>query len=285
MTDKQRRPGCLDANMLAEFIDGGLEPRERAGVEAHLAECGECYETFAETVKLVSDAAPVKAPAPVRAPWRFMPAASGIAAAVLLAVAAWSFWPTQARALDAAMRKFASATEDARFASGRVSGGARWSPAPQTQRGAATGDDQFQVQTAARALAETAAGATNARGQHATGLAALALGDVAGAVTALDAAVRSSDSTPAIESDLAAALIERGRRTNRADDLRSAVTHAEKADRDANGLAEARFNRALALELLGELPDARLAWEAFLKLDASSQWAQEANAHLNTIRR
>jgi Tfp pilus assembly protein PilF len=44
--------------------------------------------------------------------------------------------------------------------------------------------------------------------------------------------------------------------------------------------AEALFNRALALESLGQNDAARAAWEAYLKVDASSAWADEARQRL-----
>ena len=43
--------GCLDAELLASYIDGRTTTAERAVVETHLAQCEDCYFSFSETVK------------------------------------------------------------------------------------------------------------------------------------------------------------------------------------------------------------------------------------------
>lgn len=40
---------CLDAELLAAYIDGRVTAAERREVEAHLARCGSCQFVFAET--------------------------------------------------------------------------------------------------------------------------------------------------------------------------------------------------------------------------------------------
>lgn len=41
--------GCLDAELLAAYIDGRVTAVERREVEAHLARCESCHFVFAET--------------------------------------------------------------------------------------------------------------------------------------------------------------------------------------------------------------------------------------------
>ena len=48
--------------------------------------------------------------------------------------------------------------------------------------------------------------------------------------------------------------------------------------------ADALFNRALALESLGQKDAARAAWESYLQVDATSAWADEARQHLASTR-
>jgi tetratricopeptide (TPR) repeat protein len=48
-------------------------------------------------------------------------------------------------------------------------------------------------------------------------------------------------------------------------------------------LPEALFNRALVLEKLGLIAEARRAWQRYLDVDASSAWAAEARAHLAAL--
>ncbi len=62
MTDgRQPTAGCLDPETLAAFIDGRLEPRERAAVEAHLAECADCYEGWMDAGAITQPAEPQEA--------------------------------------------------------------------------------------------------------------------------------------------------------------------------------------------------------------------------------
>src|SRR5262249_15971818 len=69
---------CPDPETLAAFLDGRLVEPERRTVEAHLAGCELCYETFRESARLLA-APPVS---PVR---RALFAALPLAAAAVLA--------------------------------------------------------------------------------------------------------------------------------------------------------------------------------------------------------
>lgn len=57
-----------------------------------------------------------------------------------------------------------------------------------------------------------------------------------------------------------------------------ALTWAEAALRGQPSLAEAQFNRALALERLSLAEDAAAAWEEYLRIDSNSPWAEEARS-------
>jgi len=46
---------CPDPEQLAALADGGLNGAERQQVVEHLAECGECYEVFVETVRFLEE--------------------------------------------------------------------------------------------------------------------------------------------------------------------------------------------------------------------------------------
>jgi hypothetical protein len=43
------------------------------------------------------------------------------------------------------------------------------------------------------------------------------------------------------------------------------------------------FNRALALQMLGTVDDARTAWQSYLTIDDRSGWADEARARLRQL--
>lgn len=82
-----------------------------------------------------------------------------------------------------------------------------------------------------------------------------------------------------IENDLSAALLARGQWTSSMPDLQMALTHADAVWKRTN-LPEAAWNRAMALEQLNRKAEAKVAWEAYLRLDPNSEWATEARGYL-----
>jgi len=63
--------GCLDDNLVVDFIEGGLDPAERAAAEEHLARCADCRKLIARTAEALfpTDAASddqLLLPAPLR---------------------------------------------------------------------------------------------------------------------------------------------------------------------------------------------------------------------------
>ena len=82
-------------------------------------------------------------------------------------------------------------------------------------------------------------------------------------------------------SDLAAAYLARAR----PDDLIRALTAADRVVRDDSSLPEARFNRALALEKLFLITDARQAWQEIFQRERRSAWGHEASQRLRRLQR
>src|SRR6185436_18574197 len=66
-------------------------------------------------------------------------------------------------------------------------------------------------------------------------------------------------------------------------DLVKALSAADKAVASDPKLPEAYFNRALALEKLFLLSPAQAAWEDYRQLDRTSEWAGEAQKHLDAL--
>jgi CHAT domain-containing protein len=88
-----------------------------------------------------------------------------------------------------------------------------------------------------------------------------------------------------VQSDLAALYIERGVRERCAQDLVRALQAAEQGCALRPSLSEARFNRALALELLGLRWMARIAWRETSWATSDVGWAEEAKSHLRSLDR
>jgi CHAT domain-containing protein len=88
---------------------------------------------------------------------------------------------------------------------------------------------------------------------------------------------------PDIQSDLAAALLFEAKRSGRVDLSIDAVTAADEALVANPQLAEASFNRALALEHLGLLTESADEWRRYLQLDSWSPWRAEGTAALQRL--
>ena len=288
MTEETRHPGCLDANMMAEYIDGGLEPRQRADVESHLAECGACYETFSETVKVSAEVGVAarlsqKVPAPqARARWfRYV----AFAAVAVAAVALWSGQAFRTEPpLDAALSELATAVGAGRFAEARLSGPFAWGPIPSPVRGGRE-TAPIPVQQAALKIAAFDDDKNSSAVVAAKGVAKLATGDVDSAVELLTEAVRRDPTHVAPHVDLSAALLALSAASNEPAHAARALDEAEMAlAKDPNNAA-ALFNRALAIEALGLRSRAVGAWQDFLRQDGNSEWAGEARGRIQKLQK
>jgi hypothetical protein len=109
---------------------------------------------------------------------------------------------------------------------------------------------------------------------HARGMTQLLLGHRDDAIAALESALARSNDRPAVAIDLSAALIDRGTDA----DLARALDLSDREWR-ATRRPEAAWNRALALERMGRESEAARAWDDYLSVDGTSQWAGEARKH------
>jgi CHAT domain-containing protein len=103
------------------------------------------------------------------------------------------------------------------------------------------------------------------------------------AINYLEEAAARNSGDARISSDLAAAYLERSRRTGRALDNFLALVAAERAVASNPILPEALFNRALAFERLGLTARARADWVRYLSLEAGPDWSAEGEEHLEAL--
>lgn len=165
----------------------------------------------------------------------------------------------------------------ARFCEGRVTGGLAYAP---YRRGAAGRKLSVRL---ARAVALAEGKEANSPGVAA--LADLAIvkllaGKPERAVQNLELAAERAPRDARVLADLSSAHQARAERDDDPSSLVLALAAADRAVKADSGLVEARFNLALSLEKLFLLPAARVAWEAYLRLDPRSGWAGEARARL-----
>jgi CHAT domain-containing protein/Flp pilus assembly protein TadD len=173
---------------------------------------------------------------------------------------------------------FAVATHARVMLSGRIEG----MPTAPTTRGFAP---QLKLAAAAGAILEQTIGKNDAVSRDAAGVASLVAGDVDNAVSLLTKSVERAPVPPRNWSDLSAALIERGQHDDNPEDTAAALGAADRALQSTPNSAAARFNRALALELLHLDTAAQEAWQQYLDVDGGSPWAADARSRLDHLRR
>jgi predicted anti-sigma-YlaC factor YlaD len=129
--DRHQASECLDAETLAAFMDGRLEPRERAAVEAHLADCEDCYEVWMEAGLARESIEGQVATVSSRSRWTAGVAL--LAASVLVAV---GLWPSiRGGGAEGAINDLVAAVGSSRFSEARLSFDFAWGAAPSVTRG------------------------------------------------------------------------------------------------------------------------------------------------------
>jgi hypothetical protein len=273
--DDQHSGACPEPEQLAAYIDGRVTVEERAAIQRHLADCDDCREVVADAVRLRDEPH-----ARVLPFWRRP--RTQVLGGGLLALAASLILVVQVRPELNPWRRstpradLIAAMDTSRTIEGRLTGGFAYAPLRTPTRGtsAPPATNAYALLAAAARIREAAAENPNADNLHLLGTSNLVQDDYDAALNAFARAASIRDSA-ALQADLAAAYLARGRATNRRDDYDRALEAAERSiqlDRSAEGL----FNRALALDALGRRADARNAWLEYLAIDSSSPWAGEA---------
>lgn len=283
--DSSRCPG---PEILAAFVAGTLSGAELKMTEEHVNDCEDCQSTVGEAARasrgdygdfaqLVPIAARRRDPQRTKR-WLIALAAAAVIGIVYVGV-------PRDRSEDARVRELAEAMpRDHRYLEARLSGGFRWAPLRTVARSERAPLDagEMKVIGVAGELLEKTAGDLSSSGQHARALAHL----LAGRATEADALltkVADAKKEAAIWSDLAAARYTAGVRTDDPSYFAAALAAADEALRTDPQFPEALFNRALIIERLGLRHQARAAWERYLAVDRTSEWAREAQQHLNAL--
>jgi tetratricopeptide (TPR) repeat protein len=272
--------GCLDAELLAAYIDGRVTTAERSEVEAHLAGCESCHFVFAESFRESAERIP-EAPASDRRWWStptLWRTAAGLAAAaaVVIAVRVSRDDPrNQVQPVTVALNELQAVSGPYRPFEGRLSDMPTYRPPAAPVR---SGSTESEVQLAVREAAlkvELAARQKTLQELRALAIMHLTMREPQRAADVLGPAVKAG-SDPALLNDLAVALLASGRPEDR---QRAKELLEQVIARDPTR-AEAYFNLGLAAEATGDATRAREAWSRYLALDPSSPWAAEARARL-----
>ena len=272
----------LDASTIAAFVDRTLDPAARAAAEAHLAMCADCREVWVETSEIAGDedvsdwsATPSAASSARTRSRRWMYGGAGLAVAAALALVVFSPRLFD-RGNQADRATLVRALSGDRRTDGRLIGGFAWSERPSVQRSATQTAETPAVVIAAAGAEEALLAHRDAQTLWAAGLTRLLTGRLADAAAALEEAARLEPDTAPIWSDLAVARLEMARRLGDPSAADRALQAADRALSLDNQLAEALFNRALALELLSRDRDAAAAWQLAAASELDAHWRAEA---------
>jgi tetratricopeptide (TPR) repeat protein len=169
----------------------------------------------------------------------------------------------------------------------RLTGGFAYGPVTSpTRSGVSTVDASSpDVRIAVAKIEKRAMQSRNPKSLSALGEAYIAIGDGEQAVTALEEATATVAPEAKALSDLAAAYLVRFAQRNRPEDIVKAIAAADNAIKADPSLAEAWFNRALALERGSSSAEAQHAWDDYLRVDDRSGWADEAQYHLRALKK
>jgi CHAT domain-containing protein len=163
----------------------------------------------------------------------------------------------------------------------RLSGGFRWAPLRKAQREVELhNSDSLSWKVAAGGILETVRSNPSPENRHAGAIAQTILGRCRDAAETLQRLTSSGHADAAVWNDLSATLYCAATRDDDPSQLAEALVAVDAALRANGAFPEARFNRALILEALGLRDEAREAWEAFLRVDGSSGWSDEAREHV-----
>ncbi|HVR39670.1 MAG TPA: tetratricopeptide repeat protein, partial [Thermoanaerobaculia bacterium] len=257
---------CIDEEILGAFVEGTLDAERRREVMEHLDTCEACTIAAGMAAEALREEAPAVVKPSSRA-WWF--AAAAVLATILLGIALL-------RPSSPMQKLVAAVPADRREVEARLSGGFAWAEfrGPARDESPTKSDpSRLKLQGAAGDVLARAAKDSSRETKHAAGIALMLVDDAPKSIETLRA-IASDDAK--IWSDLAAAHFA----TGRASQYPQALAAADRALSIDARLPEALFNRALVLERMGLLAEARKAWQRYLEIDPSSPWANEARAHL-----
>ena len=261
---------CPTVAHLGAFLDGALTDAERGDLQAHLATCRDCRATVADAHELLRTTRDgLSRP---RMLWLAVAAAlvaiTGTAAALVLQQRSRHSLTTP---LIAAL-----AAEPRRSVDALLSGGFEYAPPPRHTRGESASPPSAAVALAARETIERATKQDTPVALAAAGVAHLVVGEFDDAVNSLGRAARQSPDNADYLNNLAAVHLARARAIGDRDDWTRALVASERAVTLAASMPQARFNRALALEGLGDYRHAAEAWALFQTMTQSGEARAEA---------
>src|SRR5438270_3392975 len=267
----------MNEELLAMFAEGKLTAGEAKEVAGHVAECAPCLRIVGAVNETLRDEE--------REPW-YRTRWLAIAAVVACAVVAGLFvFRTTSRSSSPVARLVELSPRNARPVEARLTGGFQWAPyrGPVRATESEVSAQQMKLTGAAGDLIEQSEHDRSPLVQHAAAEALVVTGDPQPAIDRLRALATASPANADLWNDLAAAEAATAARLGRPSLYPDALAATDRALQQNPKHPEALFNRAVILERLGLVAQARAAWQRYLEIDPSSPWAVEARERLSRI--
>jgi CHAT domain-containing protein len=264
----------IDPETLAAFAEGRLDAAKRDAVVAHIDHCHDCMNDVA----LVMSAATAESQRR-----RFGRPSWLLAVAAALALALPLAWHAM-RHGSATDELVSLSPRSARIVEPRLTGfpWAAYHGPMRAAGGSVIDAERLKLGGAAGDLMQRAEHDSSAEAQHAAGVAMVLVDKPDEAIAKLESAAKASHDAKSW-SDLAAARYAAAVQFRRPSLYPEALAASDDALRIDARLPEALFNRALILENMGLISEARKAWQRYLEVDPGSQWSNEARTHLNEL--
>lgn len=212
-----------------------------------------------------------------------------LVAAVLL-IAAFTVWrfAIYKSDTDRGVEQLQAAYRDQRPVESRLAEFRSYAPYSETRGGVPVVSDPAALERADQYLLDAAADPNNAEAHRARSIFFAAKHDLDRAVRESEAALKAAPDDAQVQSDAGAVYYEAAKdvgadASKQLTLLNESLEHLDRAIELAPKMPEPRFNRALCLEAMTSIEQAKTAWHEYLDLDQNSRWSDEAKRHLQRL--
>lgn len=208
------------------------------------------------------------------------------AALLLVALGVWRFAIYESNT-DKGLIALREAYQGQRPVQPRITGFDSYAPYSETRGPGETTGDPSRLNRAGLLLTEAANDSGDPAAHQALANYYIARGQLVDAEREMKLALDAKPNDARIQSDAGAMYFQIAGRTSDAGAqfvaLSESMTHLNRAIELNPKLKEAFFNRALTLGELRYTEEAKAAWRAYLELDSTSKWADEARQHIEVL--
>jgi CHAT domain-containing protein/tetratricopeptide (TPR) repeat protein len=284
---------------LAAFIDGRLDEEMRKKVVAHVADCEECYGTVMAAGAWKREGRGNVVAHKTTRVWWLAAASLASAAAVtglFLSGPVYTRYRDYHEAQTSGLRDLVVAADQMsyRTVEARLPGGFAHRSLQRATRGGPESAN-YKLLAAASHVKDIVAENVTPASIRALSTAHLLVGDSDAAADELTQNIKLLSGSDSIDEAIAhtndasllieitAVFYRRSLVHENTRDLMTAAAAARRASQIAPSSPEAAWNRALTLEAIGSRREALEAWKAYLRLDPTSKWSDEAKGHISTL--